>query len=74
MHRLIALMLFAATEALAHPQHAEGAWSAPLAHLLSEPDHVLLLVVPALVAAIFLARFVMHHARSRVRGQRNRAL
>ncbi len=41
---------FAAT-AWAHPQHGSPGWlSASISHLLSEPDHLAWILVPALVA------------------------
>lgn len=53
MHRevLITLFLFAG-EALAHPGHGAGGWlSATLSHLLGEPDHLALILLPVAIAA-----------------------
>ncbi len=53
---LITLFLFAG-EALAHPGHGAGGWlSATLSHLLSEPDHLALLLLPVAIAAAWLLR------------------
>lgn len=60
-----ALMLVLAPGlALAHPQHEGGsALGASLAHLLSEPDHLAALLLPVLVAAIWLWRSRTRAAR-----------
>jgi len=52
MRRAGLIMLFFAGEALAHPDHGASGWvTAALAHLLSEPDHLVLIVAPLAVAA-----------------------
>ena len=52
MPRAGLIMLFFAGEALAHPDHGSGGWlSAALSHLLSEPDHVAIILAP-LIAGI----------------------
>jgi hypothetical protein len=54
------MMLFVAGEALAHPDHGSGGWlSAALSHLLSEPDHLALILVPLVLGLAWLARRVV---------------
>ena len=44
------MLLFSAGEALAHPDHpAGGRLSATLSHLLSEPDHLAMILAPLVV-------------------------
>ena len=52
MHRASLILLFLAGEALAHPDHGSGGrLTAALSHLLSEPDHLAMILAPlALVA------------------------
>jgi hydrogenase/urease accessory protein HupE len=53
-------MLFLAGEALAHPDHGSGGWlSAALSHLLSEPDHLALLLAPFVLGLAWIARRVV---------------
>ena len=50
--------------ALAHPHHQGGsALGASLAHLLSEPDHLAALLLPVVVAAIWIWRSRARAAR-----------
>jgi len=49
MRRLIPILLLAAGNAWAHPDH--GAWGISLAHLLTEPDHLAMLILPLAIAA-----------------------
>lgn len=52
-----ALALLAPLAAQAHPQHAGGhPLGAGLAHLLSEPDHLALLLAPVVVAGVWAWR------------------
>ena len=52
MPRVGLIMLFLAGEALAHPDHGSGGWvSAALSHLLSEPDHLAMILAPLAFAA-----------------------
>jgi hydrogenase/urease accessory protein HupE len=47
------MMLFFAGEALAHPDHGSGGWlSAALSHLLSEPDHLAVVLAPLVVIGL----------------------
>ena len=58
MRRAGLILLFFAHQALAHPDHGAGGWlSASLSHLLSEPDHLAMILAP-LVAGLgwFVAR------------------
>ena len=60
MHRAGLVMLFFAGEALAHPDHGSGGWlSAALSHLLSEPDHLALILAPLVLGLAWLARRVV---------------
>ncbi len=57
MQRFAVMLWFAAGEALAHPGHASGGWlSAGLLHLLSEPDHLAMILLPAVAGAGWLLR------------------
>ena len=57
MSRAGLIMIFLAGEALAHPDHGSGGWlSAALSHLLSEPDHLAMILAPLAVAAWFAWR------------------
>jgi hydrogenase/urease accessory protein HupE len=54
------MMLFFAGEALAHPDHGSGGWlSAALSHLLSEPDHLAMILAPLVLGLAWLARRVV---------------
>ncbi len=47
------LLLAAAADALAHPDHGAGGWlSATVSHLLSEPDHLAMILAPLAVVGI----------------------
>ena len=57
MSRVGLLVLFFAGEALAHPDHGSGGWlSAALTHLLSEPDHLAMILAPLAIAAWLVSR------------------
>lgn len=49
MSRLAALLALLAGNAFAHPEH--GSQGISLAHLLSEPDHLVMLLIPIALAA-----------------------
>lgn len=56
MHRASLILLFLAGEALAHPDHGSGGWlSAALSHLLSEPDHLAMILAPVVVVFGWIA-------------------
>jgi len=61
------MMLFFAGEALAHPDHGSGGWlSATLSHLLSEPDHLVLILAPLIVGIVWVTlRGKMLRAKAR---------
>lgn len=68
MHRVGLTVLFFAGEALAHPDHGAGGWlSATLSHLLSEPDHLAMILAPLAVgiAWIVVRRRKLREARRR---------
>ena len=46
MHRATVMLLFAAGAAQAHPGHVDG----PLWHLVTEPDHLAMILLPLVVA------------------------
>jgi hydrogenase/urease accessory protein HupE len=53
MHRASVMLLFLAGEALAHPDHGSGGWlSAAISHLLSEPDHLAVVLAPLVVIGL----------------------
>ncbi|HTN28670.1 MAG TPA: HupE/UreJ family protein [Burkholderiales bacterium] len=53
MHRASVILLFLAGEALAHPDHGSGGWlSAAISHLLSEPDHLAVVLAPLVVIGL----------------------
>lgn len=58
MRRAALITLFlSAGEALAHPGHGAGGWlAATLSHLLGEPDHLALILLPVAIAAAWLVR------------------
>ncbi len=57
MHRATLILLLAAGEALAHPDHGAGGWlSANLLHLLSEPDHLAMILAPLVIGLAWIAR------------------
>jgi hypothetical protein len=59
MSRAGLIMLIVAGEALAHPDHGSGGWlSAALSHLLSEPDHLAMILAPLVVVAWIAWRLV----------------
>ena len=56
MHRASLILLVFAGEALAHPDHGSGGWLlAALSHLLSEPDHLAVILAPLAVGVAWLA-------------------
>ena len=64
MPRAGLILLFLAGEALAHPDHGSGGWvSAALSHLLSEPDHLALILAPLAVAAWVAWRLIRRSDR-----------
>ena len=71
MHRASLIMLVYTGEALAHPDHGVAGWlSAELLHLLSEPDHLAMILAPFLLGVIWIAR-VVRKARSATRSTRS---
>lgn len=70
MHRAALILLFFAGEAPAHPDHGAGGWlSAQLLHLLTEPDHLAMILAPLVVGLAWIARRAI---QSRVRRERAR--
>ena len=60
MHRASLILFVYAGGALAHPDHGAGGWlSAALAHLLSEPDHLAILLAPLVLGLAWLTRRVL---------------
>jgi hydrogenase/urease accessory protein HupE len=60
MHRASLIVLLYAGEALAHPDHGAAGWlSAELLHLLSEPDHLAMILAPLVLGLAWLARRVV---------------
>jgi len=56
MHRAGLILLLSAGEALAHPDHGAGGWlSAQLLHLLSEPDHLAVILAPLVLGLVWVA-------------------
>jgi hypothetical protein len=59
MHRVGLILLVFAGEALAHPDHGSGGWlSATLSHLLSEPDHLAMMLAPLALGAYLAWRAI----------------
>ena len=59
MHRASLILFFYAGGVLAHPDHGAGGWlSAAVSHLLSEPDHLAMILAPLLLGAFWIARVV----------------
>ena len=56
MQRAGLILLLAAGNALAHPGHENGWLSASLAHLLSEPDHLAILLGPLVLGIVWVVR------------------
>ena len=53
MHRASLILFFYAGGALAHPDHGSGGWlSAAISHLLSEPDHLAVILAPLVVIGL----------------------
>jgi len=60
------LLLLAAGNALAHPEHGAAGWiSASLAHLLSEPDHLAMILGPLLLGGLAIARALLRRRAAR---------
>jgi hydrogenase/urease accessory protein HupE len=60
MHRASLILLVYTGEALAHPDHGVAGWlSAGLLHLLSEPDHLAMILAPLVLGLAWLARTVL---------------
>ena len=56
MHRASLILFFFAGGALAHPDHGSAGWlSAALSHLLSEPDHLAMILAPLMIGLAWLA-------------------
>ncbi len=71
MYRASLILLLYTGEALAHPDHGVAGWlSAELLHLLSEPDHLAIILAPLLLGVIWFARAV-RKARSATRSTRS---
>jgi hydrogenase/urease accessory protein HupE len=57
MHRASLILFFYAGGALAHPDHGAGSRvSAALSHLLSEPDHLAIILAPLVVGILLVGR------------------
>ena len=57
MHRASLILILCTGEALAHPDHGAHGWlSAALSHLLSEPDHLALILAPLVIGLAWIAR------------------
>ena len=66
MHRASLILLVYTGEALAHPDHGVAGWlSAELLHLLSEPDHLAMILAPLVVGIAWIAG-----RKSRLRAKR----
>ena len=60
MHRASLILLVYTGEALAHPDHGAAGWlSAEWLHLLSEPDHLAMILAPLVLGLAWLARRVL---------------
>ena len=60
MHRASLILLVYTGEALAHPDHGVAGWlSAELLHLLTEPDHLAMILAPLVLGLAWLGRRVM---------------
>ena len=67
MHRAAVILILWAGSALAHPNHAGGSpLGADLLHLLTEPDHLAVILLPLAVA---VAIGVLRHRRRARRGE-----
>jgi hydrogenase/urease accessory protein HupE len=68
MHRASLILLLFAGEALAHPDHGSGGWlTATLSHLLSEPDHLALILAPLMIGLVWLIRRKSARAARRIK-------
>jgi len=71
MHRASLILFFYTGGALAHPDHGAAGWlSAELLHLLSEPDHLAMILAPLLLGVFWIARLV-RKSRSAARSRRS---
>lgn len=69
MHRASLILLVYTGEALAHPDHGTGGWpSAALSHLLSEPDHLAMIIAPLVIGLAWIARRAV---KSRIKQERS---
>ena len=60
MHRASLILLLYTGAVLAHPDHGAGGWlSAQMLHLLSEPDHLAMILAPLVLGLAWLARRVL---------------
>ena len=60
MHRASLILLAYTGKALAHPDHGAAGWlSAQMLHLLSEPDHLAIILAPLVLGLAWLARRVL---------------
>jgi hydrogenase/urease accessory protein HupE len=72
MHRASLILTLFAGEALAHPDHGSGGWlSATLAHLLSEPDHLAMILAPVVVAGAGWFAWRVRRARAARKSREN---
>jgi len=56
MYRASLILFFYAAGALAHPDHGANGWvSAALSHLLSEPDHLAVILAPLVLALAWIS-------------------
>ena len=66
MQRASLIVLLYAGHALAHPDHGGGSWvSAQLSHLLSEPDHLAMILAPIMVGLGWISVRAIKLRRSR---------
>ena len=57
MQRAGLILFFFAGAAFAHPDHPAGGWlSATLSHLLSEPDHLAMILAPLVLGLAWMTR------------------
>jgi len=60
------ILLFMAASAFAHEGHGNPQWVSSVLHYIIEPEH-LYLILPAVLAALFILRWVRHmvlHSRA----------